>query len=173
MIYFISLSLILQCLQDAEDDEVYQTVTRHVANQPAAASMARRLTMGALPQLNVSHVSNGVEPGHDIESGLRRQGRRASQFVNNMLTTYERRASKSAFGLHGYDNPDPPTVEAQPAMTRRRSSVHRAQNLSYWPSRFSVSPVNDDELRTRRPSRLSRQSMRPPVLEEEEEYSRI
>lgn len=176
------LQTLQDILMDAEDDEVYQTVTRHVANQPPSASLARRLTMGALPQLN-AHTHHGDTNCLDPESGVRRQGRRASQMVSNMLNSYERRASKCALGLHAYDNPDPPTasqdgLQPPPAsllQSRRRSSVHRGQNLSYWPSRFSVSPVTEDDvLRTRRPSRLSRQSMRPPVLEEEQdEYSRI
>ncbi|EEC16284.1 conserved hypothetical protein [Ixodes scapularis] len=176
------LQTLQDILMDAEDDDVYQTVTRHVANQPPSASLARRLTMGALPQLN-AHTHHGDTSCLDPESGVRRQGRRASQMVSNMLNSYERRASKCALGLHAYDNPDPPTasqdgLQPPPAsmlQSRRRSSVHRGQNLSYWPSRFSVSPVTEDDvLRTRRPSRLSRQSMRPPVLEEEQdEYSRI
>lgn len=171
-------------LMDAEDDDVYQTVTRKIANHPGT-NVARRMTMAALPAMNgyvggsrSGSTDFGANPmaGFDVEGG-RRNSRRPSHFAANMVTAFDRRASKSHFA---YENPEPPSiVEEMAGMTpanlqhRRRSSVMR----SYWPSpsRFSVSPVlEDDPHYQRRPSRLSRVSNRPPVLEEEQgEYSKI
>lgn len=162
------LQTLQDILMDAEDDEVYQTVTRHLANQPA--SLARRLTMAALPGGGLQPCADPADP----ESGLRR--RRNSQLVSNMLHNFERRSSKN-LGVYAYDNPSPvrdalsppssATTPAQPhALSRRRSSVQ--QRSSYWPSRFSVSPVAEPR------RRMSRASVRPAILrEEDDETSRI
>ncbi|KAK8771143.1 hypothetical protein V5799_025612 [Amblyomma americanum] len=127
------LQTLQDILMDAEDDEVYQTVTRHLASQPA--SLARRLTMVALPGGGLPPCADPA----DVESGLRR--RRGSQMVSNMLHNYERRSSK-CLGVHAYDNPSPvrdalsPPPAGGAPLSRRRSSVQ--QRASYWPSRFSV-----------------------------------
>lgn len=160
------LQTLQDILMDAEDDEVYQTVTRHLASQPA--SLARRLTMATLPGGGLQPCADPADP----ESGLRR--RRGSQMVSNMLHNYERRGSKCAIAMHAYDNPSPVRDALSPnapvpahALSRRRSSVQ--QRTSYWPSRFSVSPVAEPR------RRVSRASVRPAVLREEDddETSRI
>lgn len=160
------LQTLQDILMDAEDDEVYQTVTRHLANQPA--SLARRLTMHTLPGGGLQPCADPADP----ESGLR--WRRNSQLVSNMLHNFERRSSKN-LGVYAYDNPSPvrdalsppsSVTPAQPhALSRRRSSVQRT---SYWPTRFSVSPVAEPR------RRVSRASVRPAILrEEDDETSRI
>ncbi|KAH7976556.1 hypothetical protein HPB52_016121 [Rhipicephalus sanguineus] len=150
-------------IKDAEDDDVYQTVTRHLANQPA--SLARRLTMAALPGGGLQPCADPADP----ESGLR--WRRNSQMVSKhaaQLRTTQQQEPRS-------DNPSPVrdalspasiATPAQPhALSRRRSSVQRT---SYWPSRFSVSPVAEPR------RRVSRASVRPAILrEEDDETSRI
>ncbi|XP_049513794.1 uncharacterized protein LOC119466483 isoform X2 [Dermacentor silvarum] len=161
------LQTLQDILMDAEDDDVYQTVTRHLGNQPA--SLARRLTMAALPGGGLQPCADPADP----ESGLR--WRRNSQLVSNMLHNFERRSSKN-LGVYAYDNPSPvrdalsPPSSAMPGqphqLSRRRSSVQ--QRSTYWPSRFSVSPVAEPR------RRMSRASVRPAILrEEEDETSRI
>ncbi|KAH8031949.1 hypothetical protein HPB51_022147 [Rhipicephalus microplus] len=178
------LQTLQDILMDAEDDEVYQTVTRHLANQPA--SLARRLTMHTLPGGGLQPCADPADP----ESGLR--WRRNSQLVSNMLHNFEGRSSKNLGVTHTscvfsdiniksvimwafLDNPSPvrdalsppsSVTPAQPhALSRRRSSVQRT---SYWPTRFSVSPVAEPR------RRVSRASVRPAILrEEDDETSRI
>ncbi|XP_064486468.1 uncharacterized protein LOC135398867 [Ornithodoros turicata] len=157
-------------LQDAEADDVYQTVSRQVANQPAV-SLARRLTMGNIQPLTTGSRSGSTDytsspmGSWDPEAGHRAAAqRRPSHFVTSVLHNFERRPSKFHYA---YDNPDGPTLaqELSPMpvnLQARRRSLYR----------FSVSPVSEEDSRSRRPSRISRQGGHPPVLEEEE-FSRF
>lgn len=154
----------MQTLQDilmeAEDDEVFQTVSSKVGNVNAGDA-ARRMSRALLPPMAKTSTS-----GEGYE-------RRPSMLVGNMLNGYERRMSR--FDNSCFTNPECTTTSADipgHLQNRRRSSVARAFNMSYWPGAAGTPPARPLSEGDGR-SRIHTNNSVPTVKEEEDVYSHI
>ncbi|OQR69318.1 laminin subunit beta-2-like [Tropilaelaps mercedesae] len=160
------LQTLQDILMDAEDDEVFQTVTSKVGNL-SGADPIRRFSRAVLPQMSRSSTGEVVYPSTGTYE------RRPSCLVGNMLQDYERRFSR--FDNACYTNSDFSPRSADPAIpshlqNRRRSSVARSINFSYWPGQVALQrPLSEGDDR----GRLSTSRGVPTVREEEDIYSHI
>ncbi|XP_022704303.1 uncharacterized protein LOC111269159 [Varroa jacobsoni] len=166
------LQTLQDILMDAEDDEVFQTVTTKVSNL-SGADPVRRLSRAVLPQLPKASAGDTVPP---VGSGVGAYERRPSVLVGNMLQDYERRLSR--FDNSCYINPEFSSTNSDPVIpnhlqNRRRSSVARAMNFSYWPGQSQTPQKLFAEGKEAGRGRLSTNRSVAPVREEEDVYSHI
>ncbi|XP_018496808.1 uncharacterized protein LOC108864879 [Galendromus occidentalis] len=158
------LQTLQDILMDAEDDDVFQTVTNKMGNM-GGGDPVRRLSRAVLPQLPRSSQSDTVHSTGGYE-------RRPSILVGNMLQGYGRRMSRMDNAC--YTNPEFATRTSEPPIPlqdRRRSSVARTINLSHWPTQSQQQrPQSEGDGR----SRLGTHRSVPPVREEDSDvYSHI